>query len=96
MCAYAARSGHETALDNSPYEAGLVANGTHFDPMTWMSGPKSQWREPYRVLSSSTQYAASRGVKVFYLSNRNAIARREHPQRQEGALALMARCGATD
>ena len=35
MCAYAARSGPETALDNSPYEAGLVANGTHFDPMTW-------------------------------------------------------------
>jgi acid phosphatase len=62
----------ETALDNSPYEAGLVINGTHFDPKTWDEWTKVEQAKAVPGAVEFTQYAASRGVKVFYISNRNA------------------------
>ena len=62
----------ETALDNSPYEAGLVVNGTHFDPQTWGAWVKVEHARAVPGAVEFTQYAASKGVKVFYVSNRNA------------------------
>jgi 5'-nucleotidase (lipoprotein e(P4) family) len=62
----------ETAIDNSPYEASLVVSGSHFDPKSW-----NQWVGSERGVAipgalDFTQYAASRGVKVFYVSNRKS------------------------
>jgi 5'-nucleotidase (lipoprotein e(P4) family) len=62
----------ETAIDNSPYEAGLTVNGTHFDPKTWDQWTKVAQAKAVPGAVEFTQYAASRGVKVFYVSNRNA------------------------
>jgi 5'-nucleotidase (lipoprotein e(P4) family) len=62
----------ETTLDNSPYEAGLVVNGTHFDPKTWDAWVKVEHARAVPGAVEFTQYAASKGVKVFYVSNRNA------------------------
>jgi len=62
----------ETAIDNSPYEAGLVLNNTRFDPKTWDDWTKAEQAKAIPGAVEFTQYAASRGVKVFYVSNRNA------------------------
>jgi 5'-nucleotidase (lipoprotein e(P4) family) len=62
----------ETALDNSPYEAGLVVNGSHFNPKTWDAWVKVEHARAVPGAVEFTQYAASKGVKVFYVSNRNA------------------------
>jgi 5'-nucleotidase (lipoprotein e(P4) family) len=62
----------ETALDNSPYEAGLVVNGSHFNPKTWDAWVKVEQAKAVPGAVEFTQYAASKGVKVFYVSNRNA------------------------
>ena len=60
----------ETALDNSPYQAQLIANGTHYDEFTW-----AQWcrEEKATAVPGAVEFArlaADRGVTVFYLSNR--------------------------
>jgi 5'-nucleotidase (lipoprotein e(P4) family) len=62
----------ETALDNSSYEAGLAVNGTHFDPKTSDEWTKIAQAKAVPGAVEFTQYAAARGVKVFYVSNRNA------------------------
>ena len=60
----------ETVLDNSPYQARLIVNGKSFDEFTW-----HQWciEEKAAALPGSLAFArlaASKGITVFYLSNR--------------------------
>lgn len=60
----------ETVLDNSPYQARLVVNGTSYDEFTW-----HQWclEEKAAAVPGALEFArlaASKGVTVFYLSNR--------------------------
>ena len=60
----------ETVLDNSPYQARLVVNGESFDEFTW-----HQWciEEKAAALPGALEFArlaASKGITVFYLSNR--------------------------
>jgi len=62
----------ETALDNSPYEASLVVNGAHFNPKTWGDWIKAGQAKAVPGAVEFTRYAASKGVKVFFVSNRNA------------------------
>jgi 5'-nucleotidase (lipoprotein e(P4) family) len=62
----------ETAIDNSLYEAGLVVDGSHFDPKTWDEWTKIAQAKAVPGAVEFAQYAAARGVKVFYVSNRNA------------------------
>lgn len=62
----------ETALDNSPYEASLVVNGSLFDPRTWNEWIKAEEAQGIPGSVEFSKYAASKGVKVFYVSNRNA------------------------
>jgi 5'-nucleotidase (lipoprotein e(P4) family) len=62
----------ETAIDNSAYEAGLVVNDTRFNPKTWDDWTKVARAKAIPGAVDFTQYAASRAVKVFYVSNRNA------------------------
>jgi 5'-nucleotidase (lipoprotein e(P4) family) len=62
----------ETAIENSAYEASLVVNGSHFNPKTWDTWVKVEHAKAIPGALEFTQYAASKGVKVFYVSNRNA------------------------
>ncbi len=60
----------ETVLDNSDYQAWNVTAGTEFDPKTWTSFVNSQTSRPIPGALEFTQYAAKKGVKVFYVTNR--------------------------
>lgn len=60
----------ETVLDNSPYQARLVVNHQSYDEFTW-----HEWcnEEKAAALPGALEFArlaASKGVTVFYLSNR--------------------------
>lgn len=60
----------ETTLDNSPYQARLVRDSASYDEFSW-----AQWchEEKARAIPGAlefTRLARSKGVTVFYLSNR--------------------------
>ena len=60
----------ETVLDNSPYQARLVANGKSYDEFTWSEWCREKRAKPMPGALEFAQDAAKRGVTVFYLSNR--------------------------
>jgi len=62
----------ETAIDNSAYEAGLVVNDTRFNHKTWDDWTKAEEAKAVPGAVEFANYAATKGVKVFYVSNRNA------------------------
>lgn len=62
----------ETALDNSPYEARLVVNHAGFNPKTWDDWVKSAQAKAVPGAVEFARYAAAKGVKVFYVTNRDA------------------------
>jgi 5'-nucleotidase (lipoprotein e(P4) family) len=62
----------ETAIDNSAYEAGLVVNGADFDPKTWDNWTRAEQARAIPGAVEFTKYADSKGVKVFYVTNRTA------------------------
>jgi len=70
----------ETVLDNSAYQAWNVTAGTSFDPKTWTSFVNSQMSVPVPGALEFAQYAASKGVKVFYVTNRT---KEEEPATRE-------------
>jgi 5'-nucleotidase (lipoprotein e(P4) family) len=60
----------DTVLNTAPYQAWNVTAGTSFTPATWTSYVKSESDMPIPGAVAFTQYAASKGVKVFYVTNR--------------------------
>ncbi len=60
----------ETLLDNQGYQAWNVVKGTSFDPKSWTAFVNSQTSIAIPGAVEFTQYAESKGVKVFYVSNR--------------------------
>ncbi|MBP1850508.1 5'-nucleotidase, lipoprotein e(P4) family [Rhizobium halophytocola] len=60
----------ETILDNNLYEAHLVKDGTDFSPKEWTAYVNSEQTTAMPGAVEFTQYAASKGVKVFYITNR--------------------------
>lgn len=60
----------ETVLDNSPYEAWLVVSGNSFSGKTWDKFCESMTSLAIPGSLEFTKYADSKGVKVFYVSNR--------------------------
>lgn len=62
----------ETAMDNSAYQAGLVTTNGEFSPKTWDAWVKAEKATAVPGAVEFTQYAESKGVKVFYVTNRNA------------------------
>ena len=62
----------ETVLDNSAYQARLVADGSEFSDPAW-----DAWVEERKAVAvpgavAFTRAAAAKGVTVFYISNRSA------------------------
>ncbi|PGH56179.1 5-nucleotide phosphatase [Azospirillum palustre] len=70
----------ETAMDNSAYQAGLVTTNGEFSSKTWDAWVKAEKATAVPGAVEFTQYAESKGVKVFYVTNRNAD--QEEPTRR--------------
>jgi acid phosphatase len=62
----------ETILDNSGYQAWMTLKDTTFDPKTWNAYVNTVSSVAIPGAVEFSKYAASRGVKVFYVSNRTA------------------------
>ena len=62
----------ETVLDNTPYQARLLASGGTYDDTTWGQWVNERKAGAIPGAVAFTQYAASKGVTVFYITNRNA------------------------
>jgi len=62
----------ETLLDNSPYQAWMVLNDQYFGSKTW--GPFVNTKTSREVPGAVdfANYAEQKGVKVFYVTNRDA------------------------
>ena len=60
----------ETVLDNSPYQAHLIAEGSEFNEATWAEWCRSKTARALPGALEFAELAAKRGVTVFYLSNR--------------------------
>ena len=62
----------ESILDNSGYQAWMTLKGTSFDPKTWNAYVNTVTSLPIPGALEFAKYADSKGVKVFYVSNRTA------------------------
>lgn len=75
----------ETVLDNSPYEASLVTRGSDFAPKEWTTYVKDKVTRAVPGAIEFVKYADSKGVKVFFVSNRT---KEEEPASIENMKAL--------
>jgi 5'-nucleotidase (lipoprotein e(P4) family) len=64
--------GDETVIDNGAYESWLVVAGKEFGSETWGAWVASADADPVPGALEFTKYADSKGVKVFYVTNRSA------------------------
>ncbi|NIZ03205.1 5'-nucleotidase, lipoprotein e(P4) family [Thalassospira lucentensis] len=62
----------ETVLDNSAYQAWVVAENTHYSSKTWAAFVHDTVSTPTPGALEFTKAAAEKGVEVFYVSNRKA------------------------
>lgn len=61
----------ETLLDNSPYDAMRGANNQEFSPKTWKAWTAKAVADTVPGAPAFFKYAASKGVTVFYVTNRD-------------------------
>ncbi|KAA0020517.1 5'-nucleotidase, lipoprotein e(P4) family [Salinicola corii] len=60
----------ETVLDNSPYEAWLIASDENYASDSWHQWVEKASAAPMPGAKPFLDYAASRGVEIFYVTNR--------------------------
>lgn len=60
----------ETVLDNSPYQARLVRDGTDYDEVSWDQWVAEKKARPVPGVVDFAKAAAAKGVTVLYISNR--------------------------
>lgn len=65
----------ETVLDNSRYQATLLKNRQPYDSNTWTDWVKLEQAEAIPGAVEFLRYASSRGVRVFYVTNRKPVER---------------------
>lgn len=75
----------DTLLNTSQYQAWNVKSGTSFNPKTWTSYVNAKIDTAIPGAVDFTQYAASKGAKVFYVTNRT---KEEEPATVERLKAL--------
>lgn len=61
----------ETVLDNSPAQALGIKTGTPYNPKDWYAWTNMRKAKAIPGAVEFLNYAASKGVKVFYVSNRD-------------------------
>jgi acid phosphatase len=62
----------ETILDNSPFEARLVAKGIGYDATLWQDWVAGAKAKPIPGALEFVSYAQARGVTVFYVTDRES------------------------
>ncbi|GGD28268.1 5'-nucleotidase, lipoprotein e(P4) family [Aureimonas glaciei] len=62
----------ETVMDNSAYESGLVTSGTDYSSKTWAAWVAAKQAKAIPGSLDYIRYADSKGVKIFYVTNRKA------------------------
>ncbi len=63
----------ETILDNSYSEAQLIKEGRSYSSESWLEWTNKSAATPVPGAKDFLQYAASRGIEIFYISNRKTI-----------------------
>jgi 5'-nucleotidase (lipoprotein e(P4) family) len=61
----------ETLLDNSPYDAMRADSNLEYTPQTWKAWTAKAIADTVPGAPAFFKYAASKGVAVFYITNRN-------------------------
>ncbi|WP_428331148.1 5'-nucleotidase, lipoprotein e(P4) family [Mucilaginibacter sp.] len=61
----------ETLLDNSPYDAQRAINNQEFSPNSWKEWTAKAICDTVPGAASFFKYAASKGVTIFYITNRD-------------------------
>jgi 5'-nucleotidase (lipoprotein e(P4) family) len=61
----------ETILDNSPYDAQRAINNQEYDLATWKQWTSKASADTVAGAPNFFKYAASKGVTVFYITNRD-------------------------
>ena len=61
----------ETLLDNSPYEAQQLLQGKDYEPSSWNEWTSKGMADTMPGSVSFLKYAASKGVSIFYITNRD-------------------------
>jgi len=62
----------ETIMDNSPYQAWLIKNHQNFSDQTWLDWVNKAEATAIPGAVEFLNFANSRGVRVFYITNRKA------------------------
>ncbi len=70
----------ETLIDNSAFQAWMVLNDTTFTPKLWTQFVSAEMSGAIPGAVEFAKYADSKGVKVFYVTNRTAA--EEEPTRR--------------
>lgn len=65
----------ETVLNNSPYEAFQVVHQKAFNPKDWAAWTSLAQAKPLAGAVDFLNYAKSKGVSIFYISNRSEAER---------------------
>ncbi len=60
----------ETVLDNSAYEAHQTLQGKDYDPASWYEWTNRASADTVPGAPAFLKYAASKGVEIFYITNR--------------------------
>ncbi|UII22513.1 5'-nucleotidase, lipoprotein e(P4) family [Fulvivirga ligni] len=60
----------ETVLDNSPYEVKLIEEGKQYSSESWKAWTEESRAEALPGALEFVEFAKSKGVEVFYISNR--------------------------
>ena len=66
----------ETIFNNSPYEAKLITDNVEYSHDTWVEWEKLKKAKPIPGSLEFLNYAKSKGVQVFYISNISKASRR--------------------
>ncbi len=61
----------ETLLDNSPYAAQQIQKGKDYEPLSWNEWTAKGMADTMPGSVSFLKYAASKGVSIFYITNRD-------------------------
>ncbi len=60
----------ETVLDNSPYAVDRALQGKEYEPQSWYAWTQKAEADTVPGASSFLKYASSKGVEIFYITNR--------------------------
>ena len=73
----------ETVLDNSPYQVWMMKSNQTFSTKTWNEFCAAQISTAIPGAVEFTKYADSKGVKVFYITNRGAETEKDTRENME-------------